>query len=193
MLRMKWRYPNRAQVRLLLVAAGCVILTICTPVAAHADGEKEYEVKAAFIFNFAKFVEWPARAFNSSESPFVVAVVGKDPFGGSLAAALRGKEVAGRSIVLKRFNWDDDMKGAHVLFIASEDPDRLSRVSDSVKGYPILTIGESRGFAPRYGIIGFTVEKKRVRFEINLDAARRAGLTVSSRLLSLAKVVGDAK
>jgi len=156
-----------------------------------SSSRDEYEVKAAMLYNFAKFVDWPAAAL-APGAPFVIGIVGNDPFGIRFDASLRDKAVNGHPIVVRRFALADDMKGCQVLFLSAADPARARRVLQSFARAPVLTVGEGEHFAAIGGVIGFVMDDRRVRFEINLDAAHRAGLQISSKLLRLATVRRDA-
>ncbi|HSV74425.1 MAG TPA: YfiR family protein [Chthonomonadales bacterium] len=150
-------------------------------------------MKAAFTVNFVRFVEWPAGAFASASSPIVVGVVGRDPYGPVLDRVLAGQRVGGRSFVTRRLRWDQDLSACHVLLVPGSERSRLGALRTAIKGAPVLTVGETPGFAQRHGIVNFVVEQSHVRFEINVDEARRARLTFSSKLLALARVVEDAR
>lgn len=151
----------------------------------------EYQVKAAFLYNFAKFVEWPAKAFAGPGDSFVIGVLGEDPFGAVLEETVRGKSVHEKPLVVKRFARVQDAVNSHVLFISSSEEGRLSQIVASLGHAPILTVGEMDRFAEQGGLIGLRVDAEKVRFDINLDAAQRTGLTMSSQLLKLARVVRD--
>ena len=149
----------------------------------------EYEIKAAFLYNFATFVEWPTSAFPHEDSPFVVGILGEDPFGAALEEAFRGKTLHHRRIVVRRSSELGDLTPCHLLFISKSERERASRILDALKGMPVLKVGDFPGFATLGGCINFTVEGKKVRFEINPEAPKRANLKVSSKLLRLARVV----
>jgi hypothetical protein len=151
----------------------------------QAQSADEYRVKAAFIFNFAKFVEWPNDGF-SDGSALVVGVVGDDPFGGALDR-LNGNAINGRSLRIKRFRRGDDLRGCQILFISNSEGRNLGKILDSIKGTSILTIGETSQFNQSGGMIRFVIQDDKVRFEINAHAARQARLRVSSKLLALSK------
>ncbi len=182
------RKPN---VRLRRGAVVIALVISLVHVGKTAD-VKEYEIKAAFIYNFAKFVEWPEDAFGRADAPIIIGIVGKDPFGKMIDHAVEGRRVNGRTVEIKRVNWGAEVKTCHILFVSSSESGKMGQLSELVKNAPILTIGETPGFASRGGIVNFTEEEGKVRFEINADAAKRARLTISSKLLSLAKVVKDA-
>jgi hypothetical protein len=150
----------------------------------HAQGTSEYEVKAAFLYNFGKFVEWPAPA----SGPIRLCIVGDDPFGNNLDETVRGKTISGQPIEIKRLNREDNPRGCQIAFISAAER-RPRAVLDLLQGASTLTVGESPNFAKQGGMINFVLEDNKVHFEINVDAAEQAHLKISSKLLSLAKIV----
>lgn len=172
--------------------AGCAVVlltTTATLLTTLAQGVNETEVKAAFIYHFTSYVEWPDSAFGSSSSPFIIGVLGKSEVLSSLQSVVRGKSWNGRAFAVRRVDTAKEMRECHVLFVAGEEAKRLPQILEILDGAPVLTVGESEGFARKGGIINFFMEQSRVRFEINPDAAKRAHLTISSKLLNLAKIV----
>ncbi|MGD0404707.1 MAG: YfiR family protein [Candidatus Acidiferrales bacterium] len=163
-----------------------------TALPAQVRPPSEYELKAAFLFNFAKFVDWPKNAFAGPESPFLVCILGIDPFGSALDNALRGKVIAEHPASVARLKRVADISGCQILFVAASESHLLSEVVAKLRGQSVLVIGETNDFASSGGAIQFTLEDNRVRFFINPDAADRAGLKISSKLLALAKIVRDA-
>ncbi len=180
-------YRARITWRIALLAA-LIVSYSNLPAAASTS---EYEVKAAFVFNFAKFVEWPSRAFESSNSPLIIAIFGSDQLADALEPAVKNETIGGRRIVVRRTKHVRDIIGCHIVFIGRSGKSEIGRIIDSVKGSNVLTIGETDGFARRGGIINFFVQDQKVRFEINNNNARHAGLKISSKLLNLAKIVED--
>lgn len=174
--------------RVVVVALLCVIL-VPAPSTSAFCAPSEYELKAAFLYNFASYVEWPTRVTADSGGTFVIGVYGDDPFGDMLEQTVAGKTVNGRRIEVKRFSSIRELKPCHILFISNSEDGRTGRILNAVKDWHTLTVGETDGFARNGGIIGFFLENKKVRFEINPDEARRSGLKVSSKLLKLARVV----
>ena len=158
---------------------------------ADSQSYSEYQVKAAFLYNFARFVEWPKDAFPDNQAPILLGVVGEDPFGGALEQVIKGKTVNGRELVLKRLTRQQDLKGFHMLFVSSSEARHLSQIMESLRGKCVLTVGETEGFAQTGGVINFTLEENKVHFEINVDTAERAHLKISSKLLALAKVLKE--
>jgi hypothetical protein len=149
---------------------------------------REYQVKAAFVYNFALFTEWPDRAFADKDSPFVVAVIGTDPFGSFLQQTLQNKTIAGRPVILRHIDTADQISGCQLLFVPASEDDHLDDIFKQVADQPILTIGESDKFLDAGGTIRFLLEDGKIRFEISPDSAAKAGLRISSKLLSLAKI-----
>jgi len=149
----------------------------------------EYQVKAAFLYNFAKFVEWPAQAFRDRSTPFTICVLGQNPFGPALEAAIDGKVVEDRKLVVRQFADVRQVSGCHILFVSSSERKLLRSILGEIKESGVLTVGETDGFTVEGGVVNLLVEGGRVRFEINLDAAGQQKLRISSKLLSLARIV----
>src|SRR5579871_6206304 len=165
------------------------LLLIATAAAAQSAQAPEYEVKAAFLYNFAKFVEWPSQVFPASSAPLRICILGHDPFGSSLDNIIQGKAVAGRPITHLRLQAAADARSCHVLFLGSSDPDTLKQALYHLRDAPVLTVSECQDFLAFGGMINFVLEQDRVRFEINLAAAEQHHLKLSSKLLSVARVV----
>ena len=155
--------------------------------ADSPDKFQEYQVKAAFLYNFARFVEWPNGAFPDGKSPFVLAVIGKDPFGESLDL-LKGKTVGNREIVINRIADIDRLEKCHILFICDSEKERLKPILRKAESARMLTISDLKGFCEAGGHIAFYLEENKIRFEINNEDAQRTGLKISSQLLKLAKI-----
>ena len=150
----------------------------------------EYEVKAAFLYNFAKFVEWPPEGWPAWKEGFVITILGDDPFGATIDDTLQGKTVDNRRVMVRRARRPEDVGSTQILFISDSEGEELSRVLKRLEGAAILTVGQMDQFAERGGVIRFRMEKSRVRLEINPAAAERAKLKISSELLKLARIVG---
>ena len=151
----------------------------------------EYRVKAAFLLNFTKFVEWPEDAFEDGGSPFTIGVLGRDPFGPILDDTVREKVVQGRHVVVKRFSTVEDFEPCHILFVCSSEQKQIDHIFEAVGDSSVLTVGEMEQFARRGGTVNFVLEENKVRFEINPAAAERSRLKISSKLLNLANIVED--
>jgi hypothetical protein len=180
----------RQSTALVLVA---LLSCACAPVdRAQTEAPGEYQLKAAFLFNFAKFIDWPAASFPSPQSPFSICILGTDPFGHAMDDVLRDKSVDNRPVAISRLKNVAQAKQCHMVFVSQSETAHLADVIQQLRGAGVLLVGESDGFAAAGGMIQFTREDNHVRFLINPDAADRAGLKVSSKLLSLARVVHDA-
>lgn len=165
----------------------------CGPVdCAQTGSPGEYQLKAAFLFNFAKFIDWPAGSFATPQSPFTICILGVDPFGRAMDDVWQGKSVGDRSAAVERSKNLADARRCEIVFISSSEKRRVPEILDGLRGSNALVVGETEGFAADGGAIQFTIVEDHVRFLINTDAAERAGLKVSSKLLSLARVVHDA-
>jgi hypothetical protein len=147
----------------------------------------EYQVKAAFVFNFAKFVEWPPDAFTDGGAPLVLGIIGDDPFGSAIEQTINGRTVNGRRLIIKRFRQSDNLRACHILLISSSERKQLTKIIDSINEASILTIGETPQFTQQGGVIKFVIQEDKLRFEINAAAAGRARLKISSKLLALSK------
>ena len=156
---------------------------------AQSKSAGEYEVKAAFLYNFAKFIDWPANSFAGPQSPFLICILGADPFGRAMDDALQGKMVGSHLVAIQRVKEFADLRHCQMVFVSSSESPRLAKILQSLRGSSVLVVGESEGFAIAGGTIQFAIEQDRVRFLINPDAAENAGIKVSSKLLALAKVV----
>ena len=174
-----------------VLAAGLLLGTPGAVVRADPGAFNEYAIKAAFLYNFIQFVEWPASAFPEPGAVMTIGVLGNDPFGPLLEQTTKGEAVKGRGFVVQRIRDVDDAKSCHVLFISKSEKERLSQILKRLEGLPILTISEMEGFADRGGIVNFYTEKSRIRFEINHESARRKGLKITSQLLCLGRIVGQ--
>jgi len=163
-------------------------LLICI-VSSRGQEVGEYQVKALFIRDFAKFVEWPPEAFSSPQEPLTICIAGQDPFGSEIDQAVKGKMVKSREIAIRRLARGEDSKGCQVLFIGALERRSAMILLWSPANAPVLSIGEGDRFMDMGGVIGFFMEGDKVRFDINLQAAARAHLKISSKLLSLARTV----
>ena len=149
----------------------------------------EYQVKAAFLYNFAKFVHWPERAFASPTAPVEICVFGRDPFGSSLEQTVAGKEFAGRKFHVRDIADPHDACKCHIVFVSAAEKKRFAVLFEAVQTSSVLTVGETPGFTAQGGVVNFRLENGAVHFEVNLEAARQKDLEISSKLLSLATVV----
>jgi hypothetical protein len=155
--------------------------------AANAEVE-EYRVKAAFLFNFAKFVEWPPQAFKSADEPIGLCLLGPNPFGSSLDQTVQGKTAGDRTFVVREIRDAQQAGACHIVFVSAAGWTQSRAVLGEIKQCCVLTVGETADFISSGGMINLRLEDARVRVEINPDAAERARLRISSKLLSLAEI-----
>ena len=175
--------------KLLIAMAVCLAMVGQYP--CDAKGMSESQVKGAFLYNFAKFVDWPSQAFQDANSPIVIGVMGEKQYSDAVETITKGKMVNGRRLACRRLDTERGVDGCHIVFIAASERRRTNGVLERLKASPTLTVGETDGFIQSGGVIGFVVEDQKVGFEINAGAAKRKGLKISSQLLKLAKTVRD--
>jgi hypothetical protein len=164
---------------LALIGAGVV----------RAEDSKEYQLKAAFLYNFAQFVKWPSGSFPSSDAPFCIGVLGDDPFGSALEETVQGEAIDSHKLKVMHGQSFEDLKDCQLIFICKSEEDHLSEILVKLDSKPILTVSDINSFALNGGTIDFYLQGGRVRFEINPASAQRRGLKISSQLLSLGKIV----
>jgi len=152
----------------------------------------EYRVKAAYLYYFSTFVDWPPEALAHPRDALVIGVLGVDPFGAILDDTLRGKTINGHPLVVRRFQSIGEARDSHVLYISASERDRLATILKGLEGAAILTVGDIDQFASRGGQIAFRMEEKKVRFDINVEAVERARLKISAQLMKLGRIVGAA-
>jgi len=169
-----------------LILAAVLGLGVTPALLGQVD---EYQVKAFFLYNFARYVEWPAQTFNSPADPIVICILGQNPFGGALEQAVHGKAVEGRTVVVHQISDIHPQCNCHILFVGANERKRFRSAVADIRGSGVLTVGENEGFANDGGVINFKVEGGKVRFEINVEAAGQEQLRISSKLLSLARIV----
>jgi hypothetical protein len=170
----------------LVTPAGTEPLELPSPSSGRP---REYKVKSAFLFNFIRFTTWPKGVFEKRDSPIVMTVVGKDPFGEVLEETFRGKELHGRSIAIKRTAAVQGCKDAHLVFAGKLSEKERAKLLEFCAGRPVLLVGEANGFAQDGASVNFYVDQRKVRFEINTQSTKEAGLTLSSEILKLARIV----
>jgi uncharacterized protein DUF4154 len=187
-LTLKPWLPNRWLNVCAAVALGATMVWLPVRLAA-AEGSAEYDVKAAFILNFARFTEWPDAAFADRSAPLVIAVVGDDPFDGTLERVVASKTVNSHPLTVKRMSAASDFKSVNLLYVSASERQRAGDIVKRLRGASVLTVSDMDGFCTLGGIIHLTNEQQRIRFEVNLFAAQHAGPGISSKLLELARTV----
>jgi hypothetical protein len=186
---------------------GVVVLALFMGPKAQADPATslEYQVKAAFLYNFLQFVDWPEEESADSNEPITIGIIGKDPFGDAFESIKDKKVKGGRGVIIKRFKSFEDLKKStekdkpesdqetetltkcHLLFICSSEQKNLKEIIDLLKDHSVLTVADMQGFLESGGIVNFVIEENKVGFEINIAAAEHAKLKIRSQLLRLAK------
>jgi hypothetical protein len=185
--RSEKRFPLKASSWSWLVAFALLSAT-----GLHLSAQtvsKEYQIKAAFLYNFSQFVEWPAGAFPNTQAPLVIGVIGDDPFGSYLDDIVRGEKVNNHPLVVQRFHRIDEITKCHVLFVSRSEAKQIEQILSTLRGRNILTVGDFEDFAQRGGMIRFITANNKIRFRINVGVARAAKLTISSKLLRAAEIV----
>jgi YfiR/HmsC-like len=181
----RWLLSARCLALPLLIA---VIATLAPPLHAQTKAT-EYQVKAAYLFNFAKFVKWPSDSASARSSSFEICVLGQDPFDGALDATVGGEKIDAEPVAIRRIDHVSESKSCRILFISRSEESRLTAILTEVDSSDTLTVSDIPRFSKRGGMIEFMPEGNRVRFGINLDSAERSRLTVSSDLLKVATTV----
>jgi YfiR/HmsC-like len=171
-----------------LTIAACVLFAVPS-IRAQQSKLPEYEVKAAYLYNFGKFVEWPATANAGKDNSFTICVLGQDPFGPALDAALAGQSIDGKNVVARRLSKAQEAVNCRIVFISSSEESRLKDVLEALDKAAVLTVSDIPQFSTRGGAIQFVLDGKKIRFEVNLSNAAEAGLTLSSELLKVATTV----
>ena len=163
-------------------------LTVAGQMNAQAPVADEYQVKAAFLFNFAKFVEWPNDTFKSAEEPIAICILGQNPFGGALEQVVRDKTVGTRPFQVRTVSNPQQASKCQIVFMSASERKHARSLLEELKGHSILTVGEMEDFTANGGVINFKLKEARVRIEIDTGAADQAKLHISSKLLSLAEI-----
>jgi hypothetical protein len=178
--------PSR--IRLCHALATAVVVGLTCAIEASAQ-PSEYAIKAEFIERFTRFIDWPEAAFSSPSAPFVLCVIGDNPFRGYLERLARDRKIKERSVRLVLAARMSELTSCHLLFVAASESDRVAAIVERTRGAPVLTIGDTDGFAEQGILANFFLDRDVVRFEINVDQVRRSPLVFSSKLLKLARVV----
>lgn len=189
-------HPPRSWALCPMVAVGRTVVTLwflllCLMGSASAESVSEYQVKAAFLFNFSKFIDWPANAFRSTPNTINICLIGEDLFGKVIDETVRGQSVGGHGFAVRRLAQIPRDDSCQVAFLGGLDKSRAEQILAPVKSLPILTVVDNEDGGDPGAMIGFVIEDSKVRFNISLDAAERAGIKISSKLLKLAKTVRE--
>jgi hypothetical protein len=176
------------------LSLGVAVLIVCClnrPGATQdsPDALPEYVLKAGFLYNFAKYVDWPVDAFEKDDSPIIIGVAGKDPFGPGLEKTFRNKTVKNRGFAILRFPEPEDIRPCHMLFVTKSEKGHLPQILRQAAQWHVLTVGEEEGFARSGGVISILIENEKPKLEVNPEAADKAGLTINAKLLKAATIV----
>lgn len=171
----------------------CAMLVLCLLCGMKnqkpEDPPTEYQLKAVFLFNFTQFVAWPSKSFDNDKDPFIIGILGENPYGNFLDETVRGESVNGHRIIIRRYNTIQDIKTCHILYINLKNQNDLEDVLTKFKNRNILTVGDASKFTQLGGMISFVITNNKVGIKINLGAANDADLSISSKLLRLATIV----
>lgn len=176
---------RRAIAAAAIVGLAWAMLPACVEAGQSGWRADEYQMKAAFLYNFAKFVQWPVSDDNAQ--PLTMCVFGDDLFGIALRKTVRDKKVDGRGLVVRMFRVEEESRGCHILFISAAEARHTSELLAGASGGAVLTVGETTPFLREGGLVRFYAEGNRLRFQINAEGAQQAGLKISSQLLGIAK------
>ena len=185
--------PGRGLARRLLAVLLALTWLAGARAAAPATPTAEYQVKAAFLFNFAQFVEWPAKAFPDEQAPIIVGVLGEDPFGSYLDELVQNEKIGNRPLVVRRYRRVEDVADCHILFISRSAGAQFDKTIASLRGRPLLTVGDLDNFCRLGGMVRFVTENGKIRLRVNIESAKDSGLTISSKLLRWATIVTPEK
>ena len=181
--------PKKSLTCLVLILS-CLVLRGVSPSRAEVSQLSENQMKAAYLFNFAKFVEWPASAFPGAGAPLVIGVIGKGPYG-EAHNALAGRIAKGRKVSIRQFTRIEEVGGCQILFIAASEKPRLKEILRALPASGVLTVSDLKHFCSLGGMIGLVTRGEKLLFEVNVGNAERAGLKLSSQMLKLAQTVFD--
>jgi hypothetical protein len=166
-----------------------LLMTVFVGLVNNAGAQpqpSEYDLKAAFLFNFAKFVEWPPEAFAETNSPIVIGILGKNVFGDTLEKIINNRKVNNRGFEFRHFDSTSETTNCQILFVSSSEKNDFAKIVSALHNASVLTVSEADGFLKAGGMVNFLIEGKNIRFQISDEAAKKARLNISSKLLSLA-------
>lgn len=174
---------------LALALAACGLLA--TAMQSEGQAASESQLKAAFLYNFVKFVEWPPQSFADGDTPLVIGVMGDERVADALDQICKGRNVGGRKLVCRRLSRDGNLEGCHILFMATAERRHVAGILARLGDSSVLTVGDAEGFVSNGGMIGFVMQKSKIAFEVNAGVAKKKRLKISSQLLKLAKDVRE--
>ena len=180
---------RRRMISKAIRTAVLILAVLWSSVAARGQEASEYQVEAAFLYHFAKFVDWPAETFPQENSPITIGILGEDPFGDALETTIRNKTIDKHPFRIVHLDMKSlaEAKRCQLLFICPSEKRRLAEILEAVKQVSVLTVSKMERFTEAGGMINFFIEEKKVRFEINDEQARKVGLKISAKLLNLSR------
>ena len=183
---MVWKERHHKRIASLVIYVCC----LCSPLLQSQTAPlPEYKIKAVFLFNFTQFVQWPENAFNNNDDPFVIGILGKDPFGNYIDAAVTGEKMGTHPITIARYNNINEVNNCQMLFISKYYNENLPAALSLLNQHFVLTVSDMPGFVQSGGIIGFETVNNKIKLQVNLSTAKTANLNISSKLLSVAEIV----
>ena len=174
-------------------AKAIIVLLVLLSFRSSAQPSREYNIKAVFLYNFTQFIEWPSNAFDKATTPFIIGILGEDPFLSAIDDAVAGEKVNGRSILVQRYKDVKEIKSCHILYISPKEALRVREILNGLSGKNVLTVSDIPNFARSGGMIHFLNQNNKIRLQINSGAAKAADLNISSKLLRVAEIVNKAK
>jgi hypothetical protein len=178
------------RLRMVTFLAAFLCLFISLALEAQRSVSREYDIKAVFLYNFTQFVEWPSNAFINPDAPFVIGILGSDPFRSLIDEAVAGEKVKGHSIIVKRYQNITDIKNCQILFISAKEAGRIKEILSAIQHRNILTVSDIPNFANTGGMICFLTKNNKIKLQINPYPAKAAELNLSPKLLRVAEIVG---
>lgn len=170
-----------------------LLCSVAPRASAQTTASAEYQLKAVFLFNFAQFVEWPARAFRDPKAPLVIGVLGEDPFGAYLDDLVSGEKIGDRPLVVRRYKRAEDLNECHIVFISRSEARNLENIIARLRDRSLLTVSDVDTFTRRGGMVRFVMEDGKIRLRINVEAAKACELTISSKILRPGTIVTPGK
>jgi hypothetical protein len=170
-----------------------LILLLPAYLQAQSNPDREYKLKAVFLFNFTQFVEWPPASFETGESPLVIGILGANPFGTHLEQTISGEKVNGHPVVVHYYNSEKEVSPCHILYININESKKRKEVIDALKGRAVLTVGDAPDFTKSGGMIRFFTSTNKIKLQINPEASKEGKLMLSSKLLRLAEIYNPGK
>jgi hypothetical protein len=184
--KIDWKKTHRKKLTAWCMYACC----LCFPLLQSQNTPlPEYKIKAVFLFNFTQFVEWPPNVFNNDDAPFVIGILGKDPFGSYIDNVAAGEKMGMHPLTIIRYDDVSEVDNCQMLFMSTKYDKRLPEVLSSLSNRSILTVSDAPGFVQDGGVIGFVTARNKIKLQVNLTAAKTADLNISSKLLSVAEIL----